>query len=158
MPAKRKQKLAPADQIGAIATAKLSASERAASLGSRGNFLYQFLDAHPEWKKVLNEGASPVDVAALDNLFRLVTGDYEVIEEKFPIKNEAGQIIGTRKITKPGPNFQAVRLWLESRGSQPGTTSTSRGKLGATETLAESKAQVIASILALIQPKSDNPD
>ncbi|MGE0623255.1 MAG: hypothetical protein AB7O54_11600 [Pseudomonadales bacterium] len=157
MPAKRKQKLAPADQIGAIATVKLSASERAAALGSRGTFLNQFLDAHPEWIQVLEEGASPVDVAALENLFRLVTGEYEIIEEKFPIKNQKGQIIGTRKITKPGPNFQAVRLWLESRGSEPGTRSTSRDKPGAVEALAESKAQVISSILALIHPKPDHP-
>ena len=156
MPAKRKSKKANNSlHVDAIATVDLSAPERLAALGVSGkqiNKLFQNAD----WRRALQKGATAVDALALKHLFQLVSGDVEVIEDRFPIRDENGNITGTRKIVRPGPSFQACRYWLELRTAAGESSQRSRSeKAGPDGGGAESKAMMMSSILALIKPKDD---
>lgn len=155
MPAKRKIRRSNRDlQIDAIATADLSARERLAALGASGGEINELLkDA--DWRRALQKGATAVDALALESLFKLVSGDFEVVEDRFPLRDESGEITGTRKIVRPGPSFPACRYWFELRSAAADSSQRSVVESGARSGKAESKAMVMSSILALIHPKAD---
>lgn len=155
MPAKRRPRKADNGlQVDAIATVDLSAPERLAALGTSGKQINALLKDN-DWRRALQKGATAVDALALKHLFQLVSGDFEVVEDRFPIRDESGNITGTRKITRPGPSFQACRYWLELRASDEGSAKSSAAMSTKGVPLAESKQQVMSSILALINPKDD---
>ncbi|MEM7097958.1 MAG: hypothetical protein AAF541_06815 [Pseudomonadota bacterium] len=141
---KNKHHVSPRDQLVAIGSVTLDDSDREALYGD----IQGFTDS---WKTALERGATEVDLRALTSLHQLVTGEYEVVEEKYAIKNELGEVVGTRKVTKPGPNFQAVKLWLDRRPTALSQSNAISVAKESDEQL-ESKEQLISSILSLIPP------
>jgi hypothetical protein len=156
MPARRKLPKKPdrSAQLDAIATSGLTEAEREAVL-PEGKALNRLIKDHPDWEKALRKGAAAVDALALKQLFQLVSGDVEVVEERYAIRDEAGNVIGTRKITRPGPSFQALKYWLELRAGNGATAQSSAATATIGVPTAESKERVMSSILALIKPKDD---
>jgi hypothetical protein len=141
------------DLLSAIATERLTDRERVAALGAAGRQINELLkDA--EWRSALQKGAAAVDALALKHLYQLVSGEAEIIEDRFPIRDEDGNIAGVRKRIRPGPSLQACKFWIELRTGSV-ETSTRREKGSTNDGVAESKAMLISSILALIKPKDD---
>lgn len=148
---KRKtRELSEHEQITALATTYLQSEHMESLYGIAQN-------PSSAWKAACDNGATDLDIRALESLYQLVSGSYEIVEEKYAIKNEHGEVVGTRKVTKPGPNFQAVKLWLDRRPTAL-SQSIALSVAKQSDENAESKEQLISSILSLIPPKDAPTD
>lgn len=112
---------------------------------------------YPVFKKAVEHGYTDADAAVLNALFQTATG-YTHDEEKVMMWD--GEVIRADTIKHYKPDVQAIKLWLTNRQRQNWAdrkhTEVS-GKEGAPIGIRdETKLEVMASILSLIHPKSDN--
>lgn len=115
---------------------------------------------YPTFKKALEEGFTDADAAVLSAVYQSAVG-YTHDEEKIFMWD--GDIIRADTIKHYKPDITAAKLWLTNRQHEHWKdrrhTSVSGGQGDASPigVRSETKLEVMASILALIQPKPDNP-
>ncbi len=148
------------DQVRAIAMRGLTKIEISELFDISKTQLTAWEKQYPTFKQALEEGYTDADAAVLSALYQSATG-YTHDEEK--IFQWDGEIIRADTVRHYKPDIGAIKLWMTNRQKEHWKdrhhTAVSGGAddnspIGLRD---ETKVEVMASILALIQPKEDNP-
>ncbi len=114
---------------------------------------------YPLFKEALQDGYTDADAEVLSALFQRATG-YTHPEEK--IFQWDGEVIRADTTKHYPPDLPSIKLWMTNRQREhwkdrQHTAVSGDGDGGPIGLRDETKQEVMASILSLIQPKDDNP-
>lgn len=145
------------DQVRAIAMRGMTEDQMSQIFDISREQMGVWKRQYPEFKKAIEDGYTDADAAVLSAVYQSAVG-YTHDEEK--IFQWDGEIIRADTIKHYKPDMAAAKLWLTNRQRKHWAdrkeTEVS-GKADAPIGLRdETKQEVMASILALIQPKPDN--
>ena len=147
------------DQVRAIAMRGLDEEQISELFDISPRQLEAWKEQYPSFADALESGYTDADAAVLSALYQSAVG-YTHDEEK--IFQWDGEIIRADTIKHYKPDINAIKLGLTNRQRERWSDrkeTAHSGKADAPIGLRdETKHEVMSSILALIQPKPDNPD
>ena len=148
------------DQVRAIAMRGLSKDEISELFDIQRRQLGVWEKQYPLFKKALEDGYTDADASVLSALYQTAVG-YTHDEEKLFFWD--GDVTRVETIKHYKPDVPAIKLWITNRQKdhwkdrQHTAVSGGAGDSSPIGLRDETKLEVMSSILALIQPKPDNP-
>ena len=147
------------DQVRAIAMRGVTEEQMSEIFDISQGQIKQWKKQFPLFKDALEQGYTDADAAVLSAVYQSAVG-YTHDEEK--IFQWDGAIIRAQTIKHYKPDMAAAKLWLTNRQREHWKDRQHTSHSGGQDDNApiglrdETKQEVMASILALIQPKPDN--
>jgi len=148
------------DQVMAIAMQGLTDDEMAALFGISGDLLQSWKEYYPSFSEAIEKGRTLADGQVLQALYKNAVG-YEYETDEIVKTRSGAHVLTVRK--KYLPETAAQKFWLENRqpenwGRKAHLTLGSKpGQPMALAVKAETKMEIINSILGMISPQPD-PD
>lgn len=144
------------DYVKAVAAQGLTDVEMAAYLGVSENQLESWKAFYPLFSKAIDEGRSQADVEVIQALHKNAVGFEYTTDEVVKTRHGAEVVTATKFVP---PDTQAQKFWLTNRSAnwRQGQNVAVGGRKDAPPIAvsAETKLQVIHSILNMITPRPD---
>jgi len=146
------------DQVRAIAMRGVTEEQMSELLDISETQIGRWKKEYPAFQKALENGYTDADVAVFGSLYQTAVC-YSHDEEK--IFQWDGEIIRAQTIKHHKPDVAAIKLWITNRQREHWKDRQQVGVHGGADDNSplglrdETKLEVMASILALIQPKPD---
>jgi hypothetical protein len=146
------------EQVRAIAMRGISEEEMSEIFDISEKEITRWKKQYPLFKRALDEGYTDADQAVLSALYQSAVG-YSHEEEK--VFQWDGEIIRADTVRHYKPDLPSIKLWITNRQREHWKDRQQVGVSGGSNDNApiglrdESKLELMASILALIQPKPD---
>ena len=149
------------EQVKAIAMRGLSDDEMAAVFGISADLMQAWKEYYPEFKKAIAEGRTAADARVVQALFERATG-YSHPEVRLFF--DEGEVIEHEVTKHYPPDHASIKTWLTNRQREHWKDRQSHEHGGSRDmpdigvgvgVRDESKQELIASILGLIQPQPD---
>lgn len=142
-------------QVKAIAWRGFSDDEIAETFGCDKELFQNWKRAYPSFRKAIEEGRTHPDAKVVESLYKRATG-YNYTDE---VSTRNGTVTLKRHAI---PDVGAIEFWLTNRQAEYWSKRNSidgGGKRGGgTKPVeVEHRSDLIAEILALVEPKSDTP-